>query len=386
MTMMRSQTLSAQRKTQTLGLSVAVGLTLIVAPLQARVSSPQEISSRPNAHCQNPRWSPNGKRLAIDVYNPRAETHEVFIVKLGSAGAPMGEEKVRIAGLSRSRLSGGNAPPVLEFAWAPDMDTPYVFSTQGSRRNFDRYADGSFLTKNLGNDGQPAWAPSGRYLVFTSQQQSSGDLWYIDFEAGDGEPKPLFETRAQTEYLPRFAPREDKLLFIRSQGEQRGQDIVLIENLQRPRSEKLLTNWSGDEIRPSWSPDGKWIAFYSNQESRNPKLFDLWVIDQSGGNKRRLAKDVVVDNHQGPAWSRDSSTVIYVKRDFDRHNPILWVRKDGSARGGLVSQTQLNSDLSVYHSRDGGSKLAFRAIGLQSTRQKNWQRIYMVDFTMDDLR
>ena len=357
---------------------------LVSDPVSARISPPQELISRPNAHCQNPRWAPNGRKLAVDVYQPRNESHSVFIVNISTSGAAAGEELVRIAGLSQSRLSRQSAPPVLEFAWAPNMDTPYVFSTQGSRRNFDLYADGTWLTTNLGNDGQPAWSPSGRFLAFTSQRADSGDIWYIDFE-GDGQPHPLFETVGQTEYLPRFSPRKDQLLFIRSQGERRGQDIVVRDDMSRAGSERLLTDWSGDEIRPSWSPDGRFVAFYSNQRQRDPRRFDLWVISQSGGEATRLAQDVVVDNHYGPAWSRDSAKLIFVKRDFERNNPIMWVARSGGRSGVLATGTQLNSDLSIYHRRGGISRLAFSSVGLESTREKSWRRVYAVDFALSDL-
>jgi Tol biopolymer transport system component len=148
----------------------------------------------------------------------------------------------------------------------------------------------------------------------------------------------------------------------------------------------MVTNWVGDEIRASWSPDGTRLAFYSNKDQRNnPKLFDLWVIGVDGKNPVKLSSDVVVDDYHGPAWTPDSSTVLYVKRDFKGNNPVRWSKVNNTAHGILATGTQMNADLAVYAA---GKRimLAFRTLGLTGSSEKTWQRIYVTSFEMDDLK
>ena len=38
-----------------------------MSPLQAKISNPQEIISRQDAHCQSPNWSPDGKNLIPEI-------------------------------------------------------------------------------------------------------------------------------------------------------------------------------------------------------------------------------------------------------------------------------------------------------------------------------
>jgi len=212
----------------------------------------------------------------------------------------------------------------------------------------------------------------------------SGDIYVLDL-AGDPE-KPLQATafEGSTEFRPRWSPTKGYLLFTRNRSE-KGQDIGLVIDVTRPAdTTKMITDWTGDEIRPSWSPDGRRVAFYSNKGNKSDKVFDLWVIDINGENAAKLADDIVVDDHDGPQWTPDGQTVLYVKRDFKRNNPVMWVRTDGSVKGKLKTGTQLNSDLSLV-ARGDTLMLAFKALGQTGSNNKTWERLFVVTFTAADL-
>ena len=362
----------------------------VTAEAHAKVSVPQEVAARPSSHCQAPQWSPDGKRLAIEVYFPKKETRQVWIMNLSERFHVTKEEQVGVLGQQTSRLADGKTPPVVEFTWTPDMEMlnpPYVFSTQNPQfKNFDIYGDGTWLTKNKGNDGQPSISSDSNYLAFTSQQRDSGDIMMIDFGGDMEQPIALTKTPDFTEYHPQWHPTAQSLLFIRSQ-KARGQDIMVIDDIKRPeQTTRALTEWAEDEIRPHWSPAGDAVAFYTNHESGSDKIFDLWVVGANGSGAKRLVKDVVVDEHKGPAWSKDGSTLFFVKRDFERNNPIMWVNRNTGKSGVLMQETLINSDLSITYLSGGEMALAYRAAGMKGSEDKTWQRIYVISFTMDDLR
>lgn len=365
--------------------SALVGMAPLAA--QADVSTPKLIADRPAAHCQAPRWSPDGKYLAYDVFEPKKDLRETWIVP--AAGGQDGMTEVTTGrGTGVSALLDGKKPPVVELAWAPNMkllSKPYVFSTRGPKKNFDLFADGSWLTSNPGNDGQPSWSSDGRFIAFTSQQADSGDVMVIDLAGDSQDPKRVTLWQNATEFRPVWAPGKNHLMFTRSQSGSKGQDIGLVVDVLRPKeTTKMVTEWEGDEIRPSWSPDGRKVAFYANKGNANDKIFDLWVINIDGSGEKKLAKDVVVDDHLGPTWTPDGSTLLYVQKDFKNDNPVMWSRVDGSASGALDTGTQLNSDLALF---DGGGelRLAFKALGQKGSTDKTWERLYVVTFTMSDL-
>lgn len=369
-------------------------LLLLAAPVSAEISSPRQIGDRPSAHCQAPRWAPDGLHIAYDVYEPKKDLRETWIAKFSSDGRKVSEEEVSAAqgGGARDLLGdGARKPPVVEFAWAPDMkqlNKPYVFSSRGPNKSFDLFADGTWLTSNPGNDGQPAWSSDGRFIAYTSQQRESGDIMMLDLGADMQKPIQVTTWPTATEYEARWAPGKNMLLFVRSKtGSNKGQDIGIVTDVSRPKeTAKMLTEWDGDEIRPAWAPDAASVAFYSNKGNANDKVFDLWTIAVDGSSPKKLESDVVVDDGSGPVWSPDGSTLFYVKRDFKNDNPVRWVRRDGGENGTLATGTQLNGDLAIFGDASGTIKLAFKALGQSGSTDKTWERLYLVTFNLADLK
>lgn len=366
------------------------GLALAPAWAVAEVSSPRQIADRPAAHCQTPRWSPDGKQIAFDVYRPKKDERETWILKFEGDRKADEEEVTTGRAAAAAALGGGSKPPVVDFAWAHDMTAlskPFVFSSRGVRKNFDLFADGQWLTdKNPGNDGQPAWSPDGRFIAYTSQRADSGDIYVLDL-ANDSKNLQVTLWPNATEFRPVWAPGKSYLLFTRSHSGAKGQDIGMVVDVTRPNeTTKMVTTWTGDEIRPSWAPDASRVAFYANKGNTNDKEFDLYVVGIDGQNAKRLAKDVVVDEVLGPAWSPDGSAVLFVKKDFKRDNPVMWARADGSASGVLDTGTQLNGDLALFGDATGRMRLAFKAQGQKGSTDKTWERLYLVTFGMEDLK
>ena len=86
---------------------------------------------------------------------------------------------------------------------------------------------------------------------------------------------------------------------------------------------RQLTESEGMKDFPSWSPDGKRIAFI---HARN--FIGISVIDVSGTNLRQLTTPSLMDSH--PSWSPDGQYIAYGSRvDVDKkvrrigHSEIL---------------------------------------------------------------
>ena len=93
-------------------------------------------------------------------------------------------------------------------------------------------------------------------------------------------------------------------------------------------NEQRLTENRNNDWSPSWSPDGKRIAFEADRKG-DVVNWDIYVIDADGGNEQRLTENRVYDS--SPSWfpdgkriafmsNRDGNTEIYVM-DADGGNP-----------------------------------------------------------------
>ena len=68
--------------------------------------------------------------------------------------------------------------------------------------------------------------------------------------------------------------------------------------------ERTLTRGLGIDSGPTWSPDGRKIAF--NRSGRRPLDLAIYVMNADGSGQRRLAR-----NAGSPAWSPDGRKIAY---------------------------------------------------------------------------
>ena len=75
---------------------------------------------------------------------------------------------------------------------------------------------------------------------------------------------------------------------------------------------RRLTNHASQDASPSWSPDGRSIAFFS-LATTDPEIAginpEIYVMDADGGNVRRLTNHNAWD--YAPSWSPDSRSVVF---------------------------------------------------------------------------
>ncbi len=173
-------------------------------------------------------------------------------------------------------------------------------------------ADGSDERPLLGApdlDYDPAFAPDGRTLVFTSEREGSADLFRVNVD-GTGLERltddPAYDDQAA------FSPDARQLVFVSTR--QGGFARLWTMELATHRA-KALTTRSGGDFRPSWSPDGSWIAFahggampfaYGRWERLQPA--DLYIVHPDGSGLKRISEQ----GHfcGSPKWNRDSRHLI----------------------------------------------------------------------------
>src|SRR5262245_3397795 len=71
---------------------------------------------------------------------------------------------------------------------------------------------------------------------------------------------------------------------------------------------RILHHLTQDHISATdsiWSPDGKWIAFTSNQDGKD----QIYIMDANGGHIRKLTASA--HDSVSPVWSPDSSTIAF---------------------------------------------------------------------------
>jgi hypothetical protein len=107
-------------------------------------------------------------------------------------------------------------------------------------------------------------------------------------------PTPTPSRTPRPPDLPTFPPgtpdggAPGEIAFV---SDRDGVDQIYLRSSVVGRFEKRLTFTDVDETRPSWSPDGEWIAFMSNLGDQ----WDIYVMRADGTERRQLTDDSAYD-------------------------------------------------------------------------------------------
>ena len=189
-----------------------------------------------------------------------------------------------------------------------------TFGNAGQVGLFVAASDGSDehpLLSSPGTDYDPVWAPDGSSIVFTSDRDGSADLYRVKPDGSNLErltTDPAYDDQAA------FSPDSKQLVFVSTRG---GGTSVLWTMDMSTRRAKPLTSGPGGDFRPSWSQDGKWIAFSSGRGKAAPfthgrwerlQLADINIIRPDGSGLKKITDD---GNFCGsPKWMSDSRHLV----------------------------------------------------------------------------
>jgi Tol biopolymer transport system component len=148
-------------------------------------------------------------------------------------------------------------------------------------------------------DATPVWSPDGKQLVFASGRNQAFDL-YLRNADGTQEEKPIEQEAERDKYPTAWSPDGKHILY---------QHAAEVWSLSFPELKHQLYLKSSASVKNAqFSPDGKWVAYNSNESGRwevfvtsFPDAKGKWQISTGGGRQ--------------PRWRGDGKELFYLTPD-----------------------------------------------------------------------
>ena len=167
----------------------------------------------------------------------------------------------------------------------------------------------SRFTYDDGLDVFPLWSPDGSQIVFHSGRTGKGDLYQKSI-SGTGEAK-LIVSSDLSKY-PSSWSSDGRFLMYMSSSPETSTDLWAVPMTENPEPFIVLQT-SFDERWGAFSPDGRWVAYHSNESGKN-EVYVRAFADPGASEEAHVGGLWQVSTAGGtfPAWSPDGQELYYL--------------------------------------------------------------------------
>lgn len=267
-------------------------------------------------------WTPDGKLILVALMNEKSKEHRIALIP--AAGGP-------------ARILPTRAPR----PWYPSLSPDGRFVAYSSPTQTDGGGAGIFLLALEGGREDsivgkpydawaPVWTPDGKGVLFISKRTGSNGIWTIDVVEGKARGVPrLLKDGLDQEIRPNGLTRQGAFYFSASTSVV---DVYVAELDQTFREvvrepAPILPRLTGTSSSPSWSPDGRRLAYYSRPKSEEPPTL---VIHSVGTDEvREVPIRLERARHPLPApWFPDGKSVLVCAYDTPAKDQLAFYRVD----------------------------------------------------------
>jgi len=186
---------------------------------------------------------------------------------------------------------------------SPDGKTLAFTAADGGRLDIWIYDIGSEKLTRITSEGEnnaPMWTPDGRWLTFASNRNG---LHHIIRQPADGSGVAESVVSSRDILLPGSWTADNRTLLYTDRPPTDKLRMFALHIDRASTSEPL-----GNRSFPSLSPDGRWLAFVSEETGQREVYVEAFP---ASGFRHQIS----VGGGGDPVWSRDGRTVFYKNRD-----------------------------------------------------------------------
>jgi TolB protein len=241
---------------------------------------------------------------------------------------------------------GKSRPSTLALLFVSSRDGGYYsiwgMNADGSRQQRLTKEKGSFnSTSGSFLEVDPAWSPDGRLIAFSSRRTGTSAI-YVVRPDGTGLKRLGAGRGEQTE--PSWSPDGKRIAFAAGPTER-----IEVMNADGTGIHAITGNQG--EIEPAWSPVGNWIVYV--RKSNIMSIRELWLVHPDGTGKHQLT--YLGGSASKPTWSPDGKRIAFADNAKGSFG-IYTIRLGGK---GVRRLTNSSSDDFEPAWSPGGNLIAF---------------------------
>ena len=202
----------------------------------------------------------------------------------------------------------------------------------------------------------------GERMTGTVENRNVKEIYIADY---DGANQRRVTTGRSLNINPTWSPDGRSIAYA---SYRRGEPNIFISNIYQGTLEEL-TKKAGSNFLPSWSPDGTRVCFMSNRDGH----MQLYVANRDGSNVRRLLDEKADDG--APTWSPNGTQIAFTS-DRSGSPQIYVIDVDG------LRQRRITSD---YSDRPTWSPAPYNEIAF-SARTGPGSDIKVIDLASGQVR
>ncbi|MGD8538272.1 MAG: hypothetical protein PVI66_06120 [Candidatus Aminicenantes bacterium] len=292
-------------------------------------------------------WSPDGQSISLTLISANGINFQIVIISVADGSKQVLKTLDRMI-------------PRLSY-FSPDGNyLVYDFPPQAGSRQCDIFLlakDGSYeipLVEHPANDCVLEWTSEGDFL-FTSDRTGTESLWIIRIKDGrpQGDPE-LIKSNLGVIFPLKFTQKGSLYYMVQSR-----MSDVYIASLHPQTGHSISSpvqvskRFTGLNLWPAWSPDGKHLAYMSHQRFHLSlgSFQGLMIRSLDTGEERMISMDYTfVHPISICAWFPDGNSILVSGQDWSRHGffrvdvetgdvtPIFWNRPGEVIRNPILTR------------------------------------------------
>ncbi len=184
-----------------------------------------------------------------------------------------------------------------------------AFEIEGVNHDLYTYDPARDVTTKMTTDGvshAPVWTPDGRRIAFRSWKAAVMSMWWMPSDRSGPEERLTSVGKRQS--VVSFSPDMNYIAFNQMDpAGGAGSDVWMLP-MEGDRKPQPFVKSKAQEGSARFSPDGKWVAYCTNESSR----FEVFVQPWPGpGPKIQVSSEGGTD----PIWSRNGRELFYRRGD-----------------------------------------------------------------------